>query len=66
MTGEEIHESKEAWRYGLKLMDVLKQKTMEMEKKTGQRWSLVQTPAESTAYRFARLDMKFNGKTAVQ
>jgi ribonucleoside-triphosphate reductase len=59
MTGKQLHESKDALRYGLKIMNYMKDKTLRMEKQTGNRWSLVQTPAESTANRFAKLDNKF-------
>ncbi len=66
MTGEELHESRDAWKFGLRIIDVLKKKTIEMQNKTEQRWSLVQTPAESTAQRFAKLDKKFNGRTVAK
>ncbi|MDD2678771.1 MAG: anaerobic ribonucleoside-triphosphate reductase [Candidatus Nanoarchaeia archaeon] len=60
MTGKQLHEDKDSLRFGLKVMNYMKEKTLKMEKQTSQRWSLVQTPAESTATRFAQLDNKYN------
>jgi ribonucleoside-triphosphate reductase len=37
----------------------MKDKTFNMQKETGKKWSLVQTPAESTAHRFAKLDQSY-------
>ncbi len=59
MTGKQLHEDKDALRFGLKVLNYMKEKTLKMEKMTGKRWSLVQTPAESTANRFAKLDAKY-------
>ena len=64
MTGKQLHEDKDALRFGLKVMNYMKDKTLRMEKQTGKRWSLVQTPAESTANRFAKLDNKFSNTMA--
>ncbi|VVB75904.1 Anaerobic ribonucleoside-triphosphate reductase [Candidatus Tiddalikarchaeum anstoanum] len=58
ITGKQLHESKDAWKFGLKILDHMKNKTLNMQKATGERWSLVQTPAESVANRFAKLDSK--------
>jgi len=64
ITGKQLHEDKDAWRYGLKIMNYMKNKTLKMEKNTGDRWSLVQTPAESASPRFARLDQEFKNNLA--
>lgn len=58
-TGRELHESKEALKFGLKVIAHLKLLCEKMEKKHGVRFVLEQTPAESTAYRFARLDLRY-------
>jgi len=56
--GQELHESKEALKFGLKICAFLNKKTKEVSEKEGLRLNLEQTPAESTAYRFAKLDLK--------
>lgn len=57
-TGKQLHESNEALEYGLKVIGHMKKEA----DKNSQRYKipllLEQTPAESTAYRFARLDLK--------
>jgi ribonucleoside-triphosphate reductase len=55
-TGQELHESDEAFRFGLKVIAHLHLRTKEMAKEYGMKFVLEQTPAESTAYRFAKLD----------
>ncbi|MBN1923670.1 MAG: anaerobic ribonucleoside-triphosphate reductase [Nanoarchaeota archaeon] len=64
MTGKELHESKDSWRFGLKVLNHMKDKTFRMEKSTGSRWSLVQTPAESASNRFAKLDQEYKNNLA--
>ncbi len=65
--GEELHESKDAWRFGLEVIKRMMDITLEWSKETGQRWVITQTPAESCAHRLALLDLKeFNGKAVVQ
>lgn len=56
--GEELHESKRALKFGLKVIAHMKLLADKMSKKEGMRILLEQTPAESTSYRFARLDLK--------
>ncbi|MBP7087261.1 MAG: anaerobic ribonucleoside-triphosphate reductase [Methanomassiliicoccales archaeon] len=58
-TGQQMHESKEATKFGLKVISVMKKHSEEIGKKYGLKMPLEQTPAESTAYRFAKLDMKY-------
>jgi ribonucleoside-triphosphate reductase len=55
-TGQELHESEEAFRFGLKVIAHLHLRTKEMAREYGMKFVLEQTPAESTAYRFAKLD----------
>jgi len=57
-TGREMHESDEAVKFGMKVNAFLKLKCEEYSKKENMHFVLEQTPAESTAYRFAKLDMK--------
>lgn len=65
--GEELHESKDAWKFGLEVIKRMMDVTMEWSVETGQRWVITQTPAESCAHRLALLDLKeFNGKAIVQ
>ncbi|MEM2943733.1 MAG: anaerobic ribonucleoside-triphosphate reductase [Methanomassiliicoccales archaeon] len=58
-TGEQMHESKDALRFGLKVIAAMKTEADRLSSELGIRMPLEQTPAESTAYRFARLDMKY-------
>jgi ribonucleoside-triphosphate reductase len=58
-TGEELHESKKALKFGLKIMSHMDLFAKKLSKKYDMRFVLEQTPAESTAYRFARLDLKY-------
>jgi anaerobic ribonucleoside-triphosphate reductase len=58
-TGEELHESKDALKFGLRVIASMKKDAESIGEKYGIRMPLEQTPAESTAYRFAKLDMKY-------
>jgi len=58
-TGEEIHQSAEAMKFGLKVIAHMKLLVDKCSRKHNMRFVLEQTPAESTAYRFAKLDMKY-------
>jgi ribonucleoside-triphosphate reductase len=57
-TGEELHESDEALKFGLKVIAHMNLTSARLGSKHNMRFVLEQTPAESTAYRFAKLDMK--------
>ncbi len=57
-TGEELHESEDAIKFGLKVIAHMNIVASRLAKKHNMRFVLEQTPAESTAYRFAKLDMK--------
>jgi anaerobic ribonucleoside-triphosphate reductase len=59
-TGEELHESKKALKFGLKVMSHMDLLGKKLSKKHNMKFVLEQTPAESTAYRFARLDLKYH------
>lgn len=56
--GQELHESEEAIRFGLKTIAFMKILCDEFSRQHGMHFVLEQTPAESTAYRFAKLDME--------
>lgn len=51
-------EDKDANKFGLKVLDYMNDRAAELKAETGLRWTILQTPAESTAYRFAMLDME--------
>ena len=56
--GQELHETPEAMKFGLKVIAHMNLMTERLAEKYGMRFVLEQTPAESTAYRFAKLDLK--------
>lgn len=58
MTGCQLHESKEALDLALAVVQYMNLKCEILSERLGLSIVLEQTPAESTAYRFARLDLK--------
>lgn len=56
--GQELHESNFAIQFGLKVIAHMKLLCDKLSKIHNMHFVLEQTPAESTAYRFARLDLK--------
>lgn len=64
LTGEELHESDDAYLKGLEIISFMNKQTKELEKKYGINLKLEETPAESTAGRFAKLDIKHYGDKA--
>jgi len=58
-TGEELHDSKKALKFGLKIIAHMNLLTDKIKRKEGIKVVLEQTPAESTSYRFARLDLHY-------
>ncbi|MBU1867070.1 MAG: anaerobic ribonucleoside-triphosphate reductase, partial [Candidatus Margulisbacteria bacterium] len=56
--GKELHEDPQAVRFGLKVISFMKLKCEQLSEKYDLHYVLEQTPAESTAYRFARLDLQ--------
>jgi ribonucleoside-triphosphate reductase len=56
--GQQMHETQDAVRFGLKVIAHMKLLADQLSQKHGMRFVLEQTPAESTAYRFAKLDLK--------
>ncbi|HVN67505.1 MAG TPA: anaerobic ribonucleoside-triphosphate reductase, partial [Candidatus Sulfotelmatobacter sp.] len=57
-TGKQLHEDPQAMKLGLKVISFMKLKCQELSEKYDLHFVLEQTPAESTAYRFARLDLE--------
>jgi len=57
--GSQLHESEEALTFGLKVISHMSEEAGKLSQKYGLHFILEQTPAETTAYRFARLDLKY-------
>lgn len=57
--GLHLHESEEAIAFGLKIIAYIRDVATTLSQKYGLLFVLDQTPAETTAYRFARLDLKY-------
>ncbi len=57
-TGMELHESDDAWTFALRIMKAMKDIVAEFRKQTGLTFSLARTPAESSAYRLAQIDVE--------
>jgi ribonucleoside-triphosphate reductase len=55
---QQLHDSDEAYMRGLEIISYMNNKTNELSKKYGLSIKLEETPAESTAGRFAKLDIK--------
>ena len=65
-TGEELHQSRRALNFGLKVLRRLARTTKEWKRETGLRWGLTPCPKESTSYRLAKLDYgEFSGRAVV-
>lgn len=64
--GKALHESDEALKFGLRVTAFMKKKTEEEGKKAGLKILLDQSPAESTMYRFAKMDLAQFPKQARQ
>lgn len=56
-TGQQMHESKRALKFGLKVMSHMNLLTRKAREAENLKIVLEQTPAESTSYRFAKLDL---------
>lgn len=64
LIGQQLHESDEAYMLGLEIISFMYQQTKVLSKKYGIALKLEETPAESTAGRFAKLDIKKYGDLA--
>src|SRR4030066_351297 len=58
-TGSQLHESAQALAFGMKVIEYLRQEIMLSTGKKTMKFVLEESPAETTAYRFARLDLKY-------
>ncbi len=58
-TGSQLHESEQSLDFGVKVVEYLRQEIMLATEKMAMKFVLEQSPAETTAYRFARLDLKY-------
>ena len=58
-TGKQLHESEEAFKFGLQVISRMKLKCEELHKKYGIKLVLEESPAESSGYRLAKLDLKY-------
>jgi anaerobic ribonucleoside-triphosphate reductase len=54
----QLHQSEEALKFGLKVVKFLHDEVRHLSEELGIKIVLEQSPAETTAYRFARLDLK--------
>jgi len=57
ITGHELHESDDAYKTGLKIISAMYFKCKELEKQLGIKFTLEETPAESTSLRLAKIDL---------
>ncbi|MBW6485437.1 MAG: anaerobic ribonucleoside-triphosphate reductase [Syntrophobacterales bacterium] len=57
-TKGELHDSEEALVLGMAIIGYMKEEVERLSASHGMKFLLEQTPAETTAYRFARLDLK--------
>lgn len=64
--GQELHESEAAFRFGLRVLAFLNLECRRLSKEYNLRLVMEQTPAESTAYRLAKLDLDYFGDQARQ
>jgi len=65
-TGQELHQSKQAFKFGLKVIAHMKLVVEKLSERYGMHFVLEQTPAESTAYRFAKLDLNYHSPKSGQ
>jgi ribonucleoside-triphosphate reductase len=62
--GVELHESGDALGFGIRVVKYIRDTASRLGEENGIRVVLNQTPAESTSYRFARLDMRYHSAMA--
>ena len=58
-TGQQLHESHAALKFGLKVISAMSLKCRELSERYGIKMVLEESPAESAGYRLAKLDMKY-------
>ena len=57
--GNQLHDSEDAMLFGMEVITHMKEEAVRLGGKYDLQFVLEQTPAESTPYRFARLDLKY-------
>jgi ribonucleoside-triphosphate reductase len=62
--GSQLHQTPEALEFGLKVVEYLHNEIQRWSLDAGIKFVLEQSPAETTAYRFARLDLKYHSPAA--
>jgi anaerobic ribonucleoside-triphosphate reductase len=62
--GKQLHEAPEALAFGIKIVEYLQSEARRWSKECSMEFVLEQSPAETTAYRFARLDLKYYSPAA--
>jgi ribonucleoside-triphosphate reductase len=65
ITGADLHDSADAYKVGVACVAHMRAWADRMTRETGWRWTLTQTPAETTAGRFASLDLQEYGSRAI-
>ncbi|MCK5299824.1 MAG: anaerobic ribonucleoside-triphosphate reductase, partial [Candidatus Aenigmarchaeota archaeon] len=58
LTGQPLHESDDAYKVGLKVVSAMYLKAKQLEKEHNLKITLEETPAESTSFRFAKVDLQ--------
>jgi len=58
ITGKELHESDEAYKTGIKIITAMYFKCKELEKEFNMKFTLEESPAESTSLRLAKIDVE--------
>jgi glutaredoxin len=58
LSGKELHESEDAFRLGLEIISHMYNKIREFKARTGLKFTIEETPAESTTRRMAKIDLK--------
>ena len=57
LSGRALHESDDAYKMGLEIIAAMHLKAKKLQKETGLKISLEETPAESTSFRLAKVDL---------
>jgi ribonucleoside-triphosphate reductase (formate) len=57
--GQQLHDSEDALKFGLKIVAYMNLECKQLSEKYGFKMVLEESPAESAAYRLAKLDMKY-------
>jgi ribonucleoside-triphosphate reductase (formate) len=58
-------ETEEGTKFTIEIMDFMRNKLKEFQEETGNLYNLEATPAESTSYRFAKMDKKLYGEEII-